>query len=102
MKLEEDTTTIAAMNRNVKTLPSRVRVVGGTSMGPSKKKGNKPAQSAAMDNPTVQNVSFEGLNGAECNKWWQETPDNHLVKASIRKAQVEWVIQMHVFCIRDY
>ena len=25
-----------------------------------------------------------------------------MVKASIRKAQVEWVVQMPVFCIRDY
>lgn len=52
--------------------------------------------------PTTQNVAIEGLNGAECWKWWQETLDNHHVKANIRKAQVEWVIQMPVFCIRDY
>lgn len=65
-------------------------------------KGKQIAQSAATDNLTAQNVSFEGLNGAECRKWSQETPDNHLVKTSIRKAQVEWAIQMPVFCIRDY
>ena len=101
-KLEEDSTTTAAMNRNVKTLPSGVHVAGGISTGPSKKKANHPTQSTAMDIPTAQNVAFEGLNGAECRKWWQETPDNHLVKASIQKAQVERVIQMPIFCIRDY
>ena len=34
-------------------------------------------------------------------KWWQETPDDHPIKASIRRAQVEWAIQMPTFCIRD-
>ena len=38
----------------------------------------------------------------ECRKWWQENTDNHMVKASIRRAQVEWAIRVLVFCIRDY
>lgn len=84
-KLEEDTTT-ATMNRNVKTLPSRVRVAGGTSTGASKKKGKQTAQPATTDNLTTQNVSFKGLNGAKCRKWWQEKHDNHMVKTSIRKS----------------
>ena len=41
MKLEEDTTTIVAMNRNVKTFLSKVRVVGETSTRRSKKKGKQ-------------------------------------------------------------
>ena len=39
-----------------------------------------------------QNVAFEGLTGLECRKWWNENLDDDLVKASIRKAQVEWAI----------
>ena len=98
-KLDEE------MNKNAKTLPSGIRVVGGmyvgtSSAGASKKKKKQTKQPAEL--PTVQSITFEGLNGAECRKWWQETPDNHLVKASIRKAQAEWVVQMPVFCIRDY
>ena len=65
-KLEED----SALSRNVKTLPFGVRVAGGTSTGPSKKKGKQPMQVAATDIPIVQNVAIEGLNGAECRKWW--------------------------------
>ena len=51
---------------------------------------------------TPQNIAFEGLNGMECRKWWNESLDDHLVKASIRRAQVEWAIQMPVFCIRHF
>ena len=90
------------MNRNVKTLPLGVCVVGGTSTGATKRKGKQTTQPAATDHLTAQNVSFEGLNGAKCSKWWQGTRNNHLVKTSIRKARVEWVIQMLVFCIGDY
>ena len=88
------------MNKNTKTLSSGVRVAGGTNAGSSKKKMKQAKQ--LTDFPTMQTITFEGLNGAECRKWWQETPDNHHVKASIRKAQVEWVVQMPVFCIREY
>ena len=88
------------MNKNMKTLPFGIHVAGGTSTGSSKKKVKQTEQ--LTDLPMVQTITFEGLNGAECRKWWQETPDNHQVKASIRKAQVEWVVQMPVFCIRDY
>ena len=51
---------------------------------------------------TPQTIQFEGLSGMDCRKWWQETPDTHPVKASIRRAQVEWAIRMPIFCIRDY
>ena len=73
-----------AMNKNTKTLSSGVRVAGGTNAGSSKKKMKQAKQ--LTDFPTMQTITFEGLNGAECRKWWQETPDNHHVKASIRKA----------------
>lgn len=51
---------------------------------------------------TPQNITFEGLNGSECQKWWQDTPDNDLVKQNLHKAQVEWAVRMPVFPIREY
>ena len=73
------------MNKNAKTLPSGI-CVGGTyagsnSAGASKKKAKQTKEPTKL--PTVQSITFEGLNGAECWKWWQETLDNHQVKASI-------------------
>ena len=38
----------------------------------------------------------------DCRKWWEEQLDTHLVKESIRKAQVERVIRLPLFCIRDF
>ena len=38
----------------------------------------------------------------DCRKWWQENANNHAVKASIGRAQVEWAIRMLMFCIQDY
>ena len=73
-----------AMNKNTKTLPSGVRVAGETSASSSKKKVKQAKQ--LTDLPTLQTITFKGLNGAKCRKWWQETPDKHHVKASIRKA----------------
>ena len=54
------------MNKNMKTLPSGVPVAGGTSAGSSKKKVKQTKQ--LVDLPTVQTITFEGLNGAECRK----------------------------------
>ena len=53
-----------AMNKNMKTLPSGIRVAGGTSAGSSKKKVKQTKQPANI--PTVQTITFEGLNGAKC------------------------------------
>lgn len=88
------------MNKNVKTLPSGVRFARGTNS--SKKKGKQQAQIVATIHLTPQNIPFRGLNGLECRKWWQDTPNDHAVKNNIRKAQVEWAIRMPVFCIREY
>ena len=72
------------MNKNVQTLPSGVHVAEGMSLG--KKKVKSQAQTTAIVHLTPQNIPFEGLNGLECRKLWQDAPDDHLVKASIRKA----------------
>ena len=71
---------------------------------PRKDKGKQRAkvQNQTEVQTTSQNVAFEGLNGLDCRKWWNENPDTHLVKASIQKAQVEWAIWMPVFYIRDF
>ena len=51
---------------------------------------------------TPQTIQSERLSGMDCRKWWQEIPDDHPIKASIKRAQVEWAIRMPVFCIREY
>ena len=66
-KLDED------MNKNAKTLPSGIRVAGGmytgtSSTGTSKKKAKQTKQPTEL--PTVQSITFEGLHGVECRKWW--------------------------------
>ena len=70
----------------------------GTSSSKQKHKTTAPAAIEIMP----QTLQFEGLSGIDCRKWWQETPNDHAVKASIKRAQVEWAIWMPVFCIRDY
>ena len=82
-KLEEDLATSKRMNKGVKTLPSGIRVA---STSTSKKKRKSQAQVVAAIHLTLQNISFEGLNVIECKKWWQDTPETHTVKNSIRKA----------------
>ena len=75
-QLEPDST----MNQDVQAGPSQARPRG-------KDKGKHRAR---VQNPDVQTtprtVVFEGLNGWDYRKWWDEHPDTHLVKASIRKA----------------
>ena len=44
------------------------------------------AQAPATAEITPQNIAFEGLSGMDYRKWWQETPNDHVVKASIRRA----------------
>jgi hypothetical protein len=98
-KLEEDSESNDKMTKGMRTLPSGIKVAGMS----SKKKGKAQVQAQAPAAPvTPQNISFEGLNGAECRKWWQENPDTHQAKASMRRAQVEWAVKMPVFCIREY
>ncbi len=76
--------------------------IGNLNEGSSSSKEKRKAVAPAAAEVTPQTIQFEGLNGTDCQKWWQETPDDHPVKASIRRAQVEWAIQMPIFCIRDY
>jgi hypothetical protein len=99
-KLEEDKESTEQIMKGTRTLQSGVKVAG---MGSKKQKGKSQVQGSAPTVPvTAQNVAFEGLNGTECRKWWQENPDNHPAKASMRRAQVEWAVRMPVFCIREY
>ena len=69
------------MNQDVLAGPSQVRPKG-------KDKGEHRAK--VQNQPDVyttpRTVVFEGLNGWDCRKWWDEHSDTHLVKASIRKA----------------
>ena len=69
-KLDED----IAMNKNAKTLPSGIRVAGGTYAGSSSAGANKKKTKQTKppgELPTIQSITFEGLSGAECRKWWQ-------------------------------
>ena len=57
----------------------------GTSSSKQKRKPTTPTAAKI----TPQTIQFEELSGMDCKKWWQETPDDHPIKASIRRAQVE-------------
>ena len=76
--------------------------VGNQNEGLSSSKEKCMATTPKKAEATPQTIQFEGLSGMDCQKWWQETPDDHPIKASIKRAQVEWAIRMPVFCIRDY
>lgn len=51
---------------------------------------------------TVQTLTFKSVSGIECCTWWEETPDDHLVKASLRKVNVDKAIPMLVFNVRFF
>ena len=91
--IEEESTT----SKGMKMLSAGNRS-GGTSSS-NKKKGKAQAHAPTTTEITPQNIAFEELSEMECKKWWQENPNSHAVKASIRRAQVEWAIRMLVFCI---
>ena len=87
----------STMNQNVQAGPSQAQP-----RGKDKGKHREKLQNQQDVQITPQTVVFEGPNGGDCRKWWEEHPDTHLVKASIRKAQVEWAIRMPLFCIGDF
>ena len=47
-------------------------------MSVKKKIWPKVQKAAHKEHVTYQTVTFEGLNGLECWKWWQETPEKEL------------------------
>ena len=81
-KLEEDSSS-NTISKNVQVVPSGMWVAGDI----GKKKAR--AQLVATTHLTPQNVTFEGLNGLECRKWWQETSNDHFVKESIQRGTGE-------------
>lgn len=50
----------------------------------------------------AENVAFESVTGSECRTWWEETFPDHVIKDSLRKAQVDHAIQMPTFNIKDF
>ena len=84
----------SAMSQDVQVGPSEAR---------PHEKDNGKQRAKVQNQPNVQttpqNVAFEGLNGLDCRKWWNENPDTHLVEASIQKAQLECAIRMPLFYI---
>ena len=71
----------SAMSQDVQVGPSEAQP-----RGKDKGKQRAKVQNQPEVQRTLQNVAFEGLNGLDYRKWWNENLDTHLVKASIRKA----------------
>ena len=67
-KVEEEPAT-SATNKGMRMLPTDIRGAG-TSNSSSKKKGKAQTHThAAALMITLQNISFERLNGINCRKW---------------------------------
>ena len=81
----------ANMEKNARVLASGIRVVGSSSSSSKKQK--------VKEELTHLTVQFEGLNGSECRKWWQETPEVDQIKQILIRAQVHWAIQLPIFSI---
>ena len=98
-KRVEEEFAASATSKGMKMLPTGNGGVG-TNSNSSKRKGKAQAHAPVTTSTiTPHNIAFEGLTGMDYRKWWQENANNHTVKASIRRAQVEWAIRMHVFYI---
>lgn len=89
--------------KKVKVLPSGVQVTGKMEVT-SKGKNKTMGRGKAVQKEQVMHgiVAFEGLNGLECRKWWQETPVTDEVKKLLRNAGVHWAIQMPLFPIKNF
>ena len=69
-KRVEEESTASVMSKGMRMLPTSNRGVG-TSNSSSKNKGKAQAHApATAPMITQQNISFEGLNGMDCRKWW--------------------------------
>lgn len=71
-------------NKNVvRILPSGVKVRGGMADN-SKKKGkkvqSKVQQTIAKSEVTMDTITFEGLTGIDCKKWWNKTSNDDPMK----------------------
>ena len=80
------------MEKNARVLVSEIRVTGPSTSSSKKQK--------VREELTHLTVQFEGLNGSECQKWWQETLEADQIKQILIWAQVHWAIQLPVFSIR--
>ena len=62
----------ADMDKNSRVLASGIRVAGPSGFSTKKQK--------VREELTHLTVQFEGLNGSECRRWWQETPEADQIK----------------------
>ena len=72
------------MEKNSRVLASGIQVVGPSGSSSKKQKVREELTHLA--------VQFEGLNGSECRRWWQETPEVGQIKKILIRAQVYWAI----------
>ena len=84
----------ANMKKNSRVLASRICVAGPS--GPSTRKQKM------REELTHLTIQFEGLNGIECRRWWQETLEADPIKQTLIRAQVHWAIQLPLFSIRVF
>ena len=84
----------ANMEKNSRVLASGIRVAGPSGSGAKKQK--------AKEELTHLTVQFEGLNGSECRRWWQQTPEANQIKQILIRAQVHWAIQLSIFSIQVF
>lgn len=86
-------------------LPSGVCIASSLGMSTSqksKKHRPKPLAIKDKDEITIDNIMFKGLNGIDCRNLWAKTPQDDLIKKSLRQAQVHWAVQMPIFLIKDF
>lgn len=73
LQVDDSSSNNMNMNHNAHVLPSGVKIVGNMDIGWSKKKVKtqpKVQAQATKEIIIVETITFEGLNGVECKKWW--------------------------------
>lgn len=67
----------------------------------------KIARSIAMargsdDAVTPKNIAWKSLSGMECRSWWLSTPDTHILKKALERAQVDKMAQLPFFNVMEF
>lgn len=68
----------------------------------SRKTRSRPKTTKDPEELTTANVAFESVTGSECRTWWEENPPDHVMKESLKKAQVDHAMQMPIFNIKEF
>lgn len=73
-----------------------------TKLASNKKTKSRLKATKDLEGLTTAHVAFESVTGSECRIWWEENPPDHVTKESLRRAQVDHVVQMPTFNIKEF